>query len=123
MKRTIAFVIAIAAASPSTPTLAQERSPTAILGYGEINCAQWTELQENKEPSARTLRFLVLAWVEGYVTSAAKGSDIAEPKLSSMSNGNAVGHWLQIYCGNHPSYRVANASAAFASHLTHQNAP
>jgi hypothetical protein len=111
--RSILIVIALILSSAS---FGQERKPTAILGYGNVPCDEWSDARSQTNAASIMSVYSMMGWVDGYVTAALIGSDVGARKFPSMGV-DAVVTWLDAYCGAHASDSLALAAATFADAL------
>ncbi|HLW91182.1 MAG TPA: hypothetical protein VKS78_07765, partial [Roseiarcus sp.] len=104
-------ILVTAMMSPSYFSFGQERTPTAILGDGNVPCSWWSDARKGTDYASIKAVSTMTGWVEGYVTAASIGADAAGAKFSSMS-ADAVVSWIDDYCGARPADSLAQASAA-----------
>jgi hypothetical protein len=100
----------------SSTALPQEGA-LAVLGAGNLPCSQWSHVRRSNDESAHVVIGALLGWVEGYVTAATIGSDIAAKKFPSMENGDTVALWIDGYCASHPTDTIAQAAVHYAARL------
>jgi hypothetical protein len=94
-----------------------EEAGLAGLGAGNLPCSQWSHVRRASDESAHVVIGALLGWVEGYVTAATIGSEIAAKKFPSMENGDTVALWIDGYCASHPTDTIAQVSGHYAARL------
>lgn len=129
------FVIAVIVLMPARAPSAQRE--TVTLGAGSITCGEWlTEHENTKSSDINTLRkSMMMSWVQGYLVGSADGLTLlttrgnlklseAQAKFQTVSGWafdppqpEAIKHWVNKYCREHPLDPIVDGSAALVAEL------
>ena len=102
-----AIIIVVGLAVAFIPVLAQAVDVT-VPGLGRNSCGTWTA--DRGDP--KTLKTYVdTSWVLGFIAGAAVFGADRDP--GKGLDNQAIYAWIDNFCREHPSSKIADAAAAF----------
>lgn len=116
-----AVLTAIILAMPlHTPSMAQERHTTGIIGIGNSSCGSWTSWRSSTDMESFSMAFGARSWVAGYLTATA-GEYEQINKAIHQVDSTGLEAWIDNWCRANPLRSIGEAANALAFHLNKKN--
>lgn len=75
-------------------------------GLSNMKCAVWSEWRARKEDRYKTLRYIAVNWLQGYVSGVSYAFEATRKMrlhmTKSVTDSDSLSSWLDAYCQAHP---------------------
>ena len=116
MKRIAQAVLWVTLTIPGTAFAADPRGNFAVIGTGDVACAEYTT-EQSTGGADQFLAEAEVSWVQGFLTAYNVYVPTVDGDITSTTTAGAVKGWLSSYCARHPLYKIVIAATELVAEL------